>query len=574
MENSKKPFYFVKDGKPACTIVHSENPFPWEIYSELTSPEASMDTPVKNLRFLARMAENIWKKTGAWPELKTVREAEEIEGPKAVFGRTVKDDLTLLGDATSKQFLLAKDGENLITLARTPGGYFDAIRVVADSLIFSEDGQDAYVPAEAFHLYDRELPPVRHAYDKFTVSFYGTPYFRAELEDETVFRDIVDFGTDLVPLFTGNWEDQMLDDENRVARMRALIERFYAAGVSVRLYGVDQGKARRRFQTTGEMDLVEENVKKIVERYGDLEGVAHWGFFDEPEPDDFDYCAQVKRLFNRYDPKKRPVYINLGPRAHCRGIQSFYDHFSSMVRPDFHCLDRYPFFMTERGAEVKEDYFYAHFERNRNAAIDDSVDSGMILAAIKVGADPARADINQDFMDWQTNLLVAYGCRYLEQYVYYYAHPYSILDVNNRPTFRWHIARKANMYLKKVMPELVDRELYSVFHLPRKDGAYDIDTVPYTGYRGLGEVSGVDAVLSFYEGGVLVVTDKRASVFDGGDHEVKLSGMKKNVRWFNPETEAWEEIASCPAAKAGEDGLRLTLSRATQYILCSGAENA
>ena len=404
MEKIGTPFYLIKDGKAACTVVHSETPFPWEVYSEVTPPESSIDTPVKNLRAIAKMVERIGDRTGVWLDIKTVREAEEIEGPKAILGRTKNDKLHLLGEATSKQFLLTMDGENLITLGRTPGGYFAAIRMVESSLVYSEDGKDVYIPAKDFRLYDRELPPTRHAFDKFTVSFYGTPYLHAELEDENVFRDIVELGTDMVPLFTGNWTDQMLDDMDRVARVRALIERFHAAGVSVRLYGVDHGEARRRFQTTGEWDLVEENIRKIVSLYGDLPGVAHWGFFDEPEPDDFEYCAIVRRLFRRYDEKKRPVYINMGPRAHCRGIQSFYDRFSDTVRPDFHCLDRYPFFMTERGAEVKEDYFYAHFERNRNAAIDDSVDSGMILAAIKVGAAPQYADVTQEFMDWHSRI--------------------------------------------------------------------------------------------------------------------------------------------------------------------------
>lgn len=230
--------------------------------------------------------------------------------------------------------------------------------------------------------------------------------------------------------------------------------------------------------------------------------------------------------------------------------------------------------MTERGAEVREDYFYAHFERNRNAAVDDSVDSGMILAAIKVGADPQRADINQDFMNWQTNLIAAYGCRYLEQYVYYHVHPFCILGEGNRPTKRWHIAKQANEYLKKIMPQLIERELYAVFHLPRKDGAYDIDTVPYSGYRNVGEISGVDAVLSFYEGGVVVVTDKRASQFDGGDHEIVFSGMRENVEWFSPETEKWESVAVCSAVRQTEKGLCLNLGRATQYILRNTAKNA
>ena len=302
--------------------------------------------------------------------------------------------------------------------------------------------------------------------------------------------------------------------------------------------------------------------------FADMNGVEQWGFFDEPETEHFEYCAFVKRCFEKYDPKHRPVYINLGPRAHCHGVQSFYDRYSEIVRPDYYCLDRYPFFQTERGAEMNEDYFYAHLELNRNNAIDDCVDAGIILTAIKVGADPLHADITQDFMDWQTNLAAAYGYRYLEQYVYYYVHDYCILGPGLVPTRRWHIAKKANDYLHTISPVLLEKRLDAVFHLPCVDGTYDIDTIPYHPYHGAGEVKGIDAVLSFFDDGTMIVTDKRCDEFHGGAHDVTLTGVTGEVEWFNPVSAGWEKIETCPAiVSSGEGGLTLNLARATQYII-------
>lgn len=424
--------------------------------------------------------------------------------------------------------------------------------------MISEDGREAYLPGEAFRSFDRVMREVKHAFPKFTVSIFGEP---GQEEDERVFRDLVEFGIDMMPLTVDP------GDPASVERIRGLIGKFYAEGITTRLYGRIRD-LEDNFIKEGCQEPTESYVRRLTELFADMEGIAQWGFYDEPGTEHFEYCAFVKRCFEKYDPKGRPVYVNLGPRGQCRGVQTFYDRYAEIVRPDYYCVDRYPFFMTERGEEMNEEYFYAHLELNRNNAIDSCVDAGIILAAIRVGADPLRADINQDFMDWQTNMAAAYGCRYLEQYVYYYVHDYCILGPGLVPTKRWHIAKKANDYLHIIAPVLLEKRLDAVFHLPRADGAYDIDTIPYYPYHGAGEAEGIDAVLSFFEDGMIVVTDKRCDDFRGGAHEVTLTGVTGETEWFNPGTASWEGIGSCPAAvSSGRGGLTLKLERATQYII-------
>jgi hypothetical protein len=221
--------------------------------------------------------------------------------------------------------------------------------------------------------------------------------------------------------------------------------------------------------------------------------------------------------------------------------------------------------MTEKGAEMTDRYFYSNFELQRAFAVDDGVDHGAILAAIKVGADPARSDITPHFMRWQTNLLAAYGCRYIEYYVYYHVHDYTILGENNAPTWRWDLCRETTKYLKSVFSLLDDHRLEAVFHLPKPDGTYDLDVIPYYGWRGLGDIAGCDAILSFYDEGILVVTDKRADEFDGGEHDLLIPGFT-GTEWYDPEQRKFISIGDCPAAEMTEEGFRLHLTPASQYI--------
>ena len=557
---SDERFYLVKDGVSVCHFVYSGYPYPFEIYKDVTPPEPSRNISSELFNYLNKtLLSGIWNVTGAWPPMITEDSAGEITGNRVYVGRCFTTDLSGLGDADAYQYVIIRRGDTVTTLAHTYGGYRAAAEKLHECVRYSEDKKDAWLDGEAFGTFGYEAPPIRHAFPKFTVSFYGSPYNLAPFEDEKTFRGIVDFGTDEVPL-NADWHDQ-----DNVRRLRALIGRFYAEGVTARLYGASHPGNFDPLERPDKAEEYEGEIRGLVEAFGDLDGISQWGYWDEPDARDFNLCAFARACFRKYDPKKRPVYINLGPRAHTYGVQSFYSEFSRLVHPDYYCFDRYPFFMTERGAEMTDPYFYSNFELQRAFAVDGGVDHGAILAAIRVGADPARSDITPQFMRWQTNLLAAYGCRYVEYYVYYHVHSYSILGGNNEPTWRWELCRETTRYLKSVFSLLGDHRLEAVFHLPDPDGRYDLDVIPYHGWRKIGRIIGCDAILSFYDGGITVVTDKRADEFDGGGHDILLTGFEPS-EWFDPDKRSLVPIADCPAAEASEEGLKLHLEPASQYI--------
>lgn len=561
------PFYLVRDGKPACMLVYAETPFSPEFYEEKSAPNAVRDTSFRLYRAVWNFVGAIKRMTGVSLDAGSLARAEKIAIPKIYAGRMDFTDYSLLGEATAYQYaIMPKDGD-LYPLAHTPRGFLDALFQTLHSVVVSEDQKNAWIPPEAFRIYDREMPECVHAFPHFTVSIYGPPYIHmpnpAEwLADEKTFRDLLAFGVDEVPLYA--WGKRSAQD---VENIRALIRKFYEHGVTTRLYGVEIHAGDAELFRTRDYTALEKAVREFVETYEDLPGISQWGYCDEPEPYAIYDCAEAAKFFRKYDPKQRPVYINLGPRAHCRGVQNFYDRLAYEVPLDYFCLDRYPFLMTERGAEMADPYFYAHFELNRNYAVDYGRDCGMILASIKVGASPTYADISEAFLRYQTNLLLAYGCRYVERYVYYHVHDYCILGEDNTPTFRWQLTKDANDYLHSAARVLEDERLDAVFHLANEDGSYDIDVIPYYGYRCLGNIRGTDAVLSFYTNGILVVTDKRCDEWDGGEHEIVFPHLPYTTEWYDADDGTWKALAGCPAAQPIENGWTLTMSRASQYIL-------
>ena len=170
-------------------------------------------------------------------------------------------------------------------------------------------------------------------------------------------------------------------------------------------------------------------------------------------------------------------------------------------------------------------------------------------------------------MNWQINCALAYGYKYIEHFVFYTGHDRGLYTDDNEKTFRWYIAKNANDYAGVVGSLIFDKRLDMVFHLANADGTYSPEVHAYKGFRNAGEVEGCDAMLSFFEDGTIMVTDKRSTNLDGGDHDVTLSGLNGGVEWFNVETNAWEDISTCEVATVSENGLTLTLTRASQYIV-------
>lgn len=567
-------YFIVQNGEAAATFVYAEK-------------ETQMiRDAVAEIR--AMLEDECGFKIPVWEDNKLSR----VKTDNVFYvGMTKRTELSRMGQATSYQYIAEKEGNNVYLLSYTQGGIREAVESIRDNIIVTSDGKNAYITPDVFGLKDRVLDEATHAWDRFTISGYGAPKFSTydpdlwNDTDKATFQSIIDFGIKELSVSPPGYSPD--NEDYDVTTISKFIEKLYSVGITSRIYAFDRSAYQKKINgspdgPTRDYAKLEACIKDIVDTFGDIDGVANWGFYDEPLTDDsFSYCHDVIELFNKYDTKLRPVYINMGPLAnadHYSGLDR-YNHLLTIADPDFYCFDRYPFWCVDENGNVAmggeprmyEEYWYSNMEMNRNMGIDASKDTGIIIGSIVVGStdgwNEGRAEVSQDFMNWQVNLALAYGYRYIEHFVFYSGHGFGLYTGTNEKTFRWDIAKNANDYANVVGPMLLNKKLDMVFHLANEDGSYTPQIVPYTGFGDVGEVTGCDAVLSFFEDGTIIVTDKRSCDYDGGEHDVTLSGLNGGVEWFNAETGEWEDISTCQNASVGDNGLTLTMTRASQYIV-------
>lgn len=550
--------YIIKDGKACITFVYAED----------------AAEPIKSS--YQQIQDYISEKNGVLIQCRTDAQLSKVKNEKFFVGNTKKTDISLMSnDATWYDCLLTQTEDGLVAMAYTQGGIINAMEYFKESLIFSNNDKDVYFTPDTLKLYDRNnIREMKHAFDKFTISGYGLPTFNNlnpadwDENDKATYQTILDFGIDHIAVNFAGMPKGSVEDT------RAFINKFYEDGITSRYYFDRPAQCEDEYIKYGEEYYIEsgryldiENaVKKAIADFGDMEAVTEWGFYDEPHfTDAKKFCGFVMRLFDENDPDpNRRVYINMDPSD----TSGYFDDMVKYIDPDYYCYDRYPFFFNEDGQpQMTDKYYYANLELNRNYAIDAGRDSGLIIGSILVGNDHNRSDITKEYMSWQINCLLAYNSKYVEHFVFWAAHEGCLYVENNERTFRWYIAQEANKYLRPVGDLLFDKKLDAVFHLQNADGTYSAQTVAYKGYGNIGEVTGCDAFLSFFDDGTIILTDKRSSPADGTEHDITLSGLSSNVEWFNASTNSWEDISTCNAAAVDENGLTFTLQTATQYII-------
>ena len=555
-------FYLTKDGKTAALVV-------------------SAAAPDKLLEAVRAFRDRLAEESGIRLPITTDRVGgADISGPVIFFGPTVFNETDVLGDATDYEYYIGLNGgdpSELVIAGRTPGGSVDAVNAAAAALVC--EGENVLIPASALGISSRGLAEVDHAFKKFTISFYGCPFDESfnnppekRLADEKTFNDVVAFGTNEMPL----------PPTKNVELDRQFINKLAAAGVTVRLT-IRPASYNFQFELgAGDYTLrerIDADVKAVMEKYGDLEAITQWGLCDEPSRHEYEYLRLVKEAVHKYDPYDRPVYINLGCFQNARFPESdnIYSQYIDWVDPDYLCYDRYPFFYVDGKATMTDNDYYLSLEYNRDYSLDNSIDCGEIVSAMKVGGNPEsdRADITEEHLNWETNLMFAYGCNYIEYYVYDYRHGYTILGPDNEPRWRWYLIKDRNVYMRRMGDLLYGQSLDAVFHLPGADGEYDTNVTPYYPYCGAGEVLGEDAILSFFnthaaDGGMLLITDKHCDDAHGGDHDITLTGFGEGAEWFDfSEGGAgeWKDISTLDRASVSDEGLTLTLTRSSQYLI-------
>ena len=572
-ESSPAAFFVVKDGQIVSTVVASEN------------------VSKKELKAYEALRNGFFEKTGYFLQL-TTDEHEVRTGLPILLGVTDMASPAALGEATSYQYVITTENGAAVAAGRTSGGNLQAAAALFDSLVV--DGDDVYLPKAALGIFDRALPDVVHAYKDFTVSVYGDAFGaagipwpdRAGEKGQAIYDLLIEYGADEYPFSIGSLS------EAEVAGARALIEKLYADGITTRLYYNPVAYTHESgVWSESDKETYEPYVREFCEAFRDMEAITQWGFYDEPgNVEDFKFCNDIVELFKKYDPMGRKVYINLGPEASAYLGDDFYDNVAEYIPGiEYFCFDRYPFgalandcnmvtidrmgsmsfeeYLTtlteeERAATWLEDLeIYSNLELNRNYAIDKSVDAGMIVGPSRIGGAERTEDCDL-LMKWQDNMLIAYNYRYIEQFPFYGAHRYCLLNEHDEKTWRFEMAKEYDDYTRDYAKKINDLRLDAVFHLENHGGGYDKCVTPYYPYHGFGEIDGDDAIISFFSTGEVIVTDKRITDHTLGAHELVIEGFGRITEWYDNGTHEWAPISTCPAVS----GNTLTLGLSDLYL--------
>lgn len=121
-EAAALPFYFVKNGEAACTIVYSDRPFPPEIYEEVPAPEPVSDISERQYTAICGLVNLVRIATGVELPLCTEKTMRENDGARAFLGKSSFSDSSWLGETCYNQYVLTQRDGNLFTMAWTPGG--------------------------------------------------------------------------------------------------------------------------------------------------------------------------------------------------------------------------------------------------------------------------------------------------------------------------------------------------------------------------------------------------------------------------------------------------------------------
>ena len=275
-------------------------------------------------------------------------------------------------------------------------------------------------------------------------------------------------------------------------------------------------------------------VKEVVEDYALYDNVAEWGICDEPDSEKFPVVSAIVEAFRKYSPDKDTV-INLFPDYATPEQLKSVDYpthlkdFVRIVKPHFLSYDYYQFMgrpaydrwndgtederelLRRQAAEGREDRdgFFDNMELIRKLGLENNLEQMLIMQLVE------HADCrNLTYAEilWEANMCLAYGMHRISYFTYW-------LPDGGETFFKWNNAicdREGNKYQHYYDVQAVNKEILevgqilfetkseAVFHV----GKLEKGTVAFEGYGDIAEIHGDNAVVGFFENGLIYLTNR------------------------------------------------------------------
>lgn len=388
----------------------------------------------------------------------------------------------------------------------------------------------------------------------YSLTFYWGPVYKNFTEAEVI--RMKNAGFDVATIYNFPWGD-MSDGKVHYNHLQECVELLGKHGLNA---SVNDGRLTQVLTPTATREEIEKAVQRIAKAWEGYDNVTEFYLADEPSANMAPTLAIAVELMRKYFPNCT-TYINLLPNYATPQMwgtatyEEYVELFAGTVKPHYLCTDYYAFLSNGR-----RDGYAANLEVLKNASEKYGLDTRLIvLCSEHLGA---YKNVTRQEIAWQANLSLLYGTKQLSWYTY--AHPEGdpsskneMIDINGNATQHYTDIQAQNAFTRVLGNALYPTRVDKVFSI----GEAVRGLTEYTSYGKLGKIaSSGDMLVSFYTNTSYIFLMSQHS---GGNETSTLeAAVIPSLQWLNPETAAWESVASCPYV----NGKKVTLA-AGQAVL-------
>ena len=432
--------------------------------------------------------------------------------------------------------------------------------------------------------------PRGNAYEDFVLTYYyGPDPFDCT---ETIIEKIAEVGFTRMQLY-GRFPADKTRDEC-TARVHWVCETAAKYGMDVCFQ--DMEDIRPYYKSSAKVmpqEEVDAAVQAVLDRYGDIENISEWMIRDEPKPEEMEKMNRLSDAFHRLDPKHRPVLINLLPastyrtdpaesyQAYTSNPNEYYPASILVGGSDAISFDKYRF--TGDPPVLSEWVYYDNLLSMARTGYRLGVPYGMICLLVQHAG---TSDLGKEQLQWEANICLSYGADFVSYFTCSQpskaneigVYEEAIFDLNFNTTHHFDDLKSFSGEIKALGREIQGKTLLNVMMhgdlsiTNNSDFGYEYGALcevhGYVPYGDLGEFSGDDAFISFFDDGSFFICNREYST---GKTNIFRMCDTQELEYFDTETESWKSVTECERITGEKGNYTLTLGGGEAILLRAAA---
>lgn len=310
-------------------------------------------------------------------------------------------------------------------------------------------------------------------------------------------------------------------------------------------------------------------IAEVAADYKEFDNVIGYYIKDEPNTSNFAVLGKIVSAIRRLDPGKEPM-INLFPtyaKASQLGASTYSEYlnrFVDEVDPMYLSYDHYHFMKSKVRAG-----FYANLEEVRKCGLEKGIDQ---MDIILLTEHLSYANLTKEQIEWEVNVSLAYGMKRISYFTYWLddgllaqGWTNACVDSQGRIYDHYYNVQAINKWLKPLGDELFGKTSTAVYYI--NCNGLESGCKPYKGYGRLGEVSGSNFLVGFFDDNSFMIVNKSYVKSATSKKELTLIDITDGLEYFDTETATWKSADGAPFCSRDGDGHYVLTFEASQGIL-------